>query len=166
MIINSQGILTFCRSSLNAFVKTSQVHFQVIYRMFSSRISADISAHIGSKRYPVKFYTYRIVLDKIQVSRPIYQYIGRYLKQCQCSIQIESLRQSSYNLVHRVLAKCEKKSKPIFPCLSHQLWCPEGRPLELDYLFYLIESTFFSHYYSKSAMSTVNTRSIPKHLTT
>ena len=45
------------------------------------RPRGDISTHIGPKRYPVKFFTYRIVLDKIPVSRPMYRYIGWYLKQ-------------------------------------------------------------------------------------
>ena len=46
-----------------------------IYQIFSSRI------YIGPKWYQVKFYTYRIILDKTPVSRLIYRYINRYLKQ-------------------------------------------------------------------------------------
>ena len=68
-----------------------------IYQIFSSRISAvyrrprgDISTHIGPKRYPIKFYTYHIVLAKILISRPIYQCIGRYLKQCEWFTLIRS----------------------------------------------------------------------------
>jgi len=41
------------------------------------RPRGNISAHIGPKRYSIKFYTYRIVLDKIPVSRPIYWYTDR-----------------------------------------------------------------------------------------
>jgi len=63
------------------FVKAPQMHHIAIYRIYSSRISTDISAHIGPKWYPIKFCTYPIISDKISISRPIYRYIGRDLKQ-------------------------------------------------------------------------------------
>jgi len=78
-------MLIFYRSSSNAFGETPQMRHMAIYRIYSSRISAviwpcdDISAHINSKWYPVKFDAHRIILDKIPVSR----YIGRDLKQWQ-----------------------------------------------------------------------------------
>ena len=37
----------------------------------------DVSTHINPKQYPVKFCTYRIVLDKIPLSRLIYKYIDQ-----------------------------------------------------------------------------------------
>jgi len=62
--------------------------YRLIYQIFHLgyrpiyRPRDDISAHIGPKWYPINFCTYRIILNKIPISQPIYRYIGRYLKQC------------------------------------------------------------------------------------
>ena len=58
------------------YIRYIHIGYRPIYRPRS-----DISAYIGPKRCPVKFCTYRIVLDKIPISRLIYRYISRDLKQ-------------------------------------------------------------------------------------
>jgi len=58
------------------YIRYIHLEYRSIYQ---SR--GNISAHIGPKWFAVKFCTYHTILDKISISRPIYRYIGRDLKE-------------------------------------------------------------------------------------